>query len=46
MFLVLDQVYYGLFQCNTQNNYNWIIKTKWNNSLEIIYNRKKKHQAS
>ncbi len=30
MFLVLDQVYYWGFKSNTHNNYNYIIKTKWN----------------
>ncbi len=25
----LDQVYYWRFKCNTHNNYNYIIKTKW-----------------
>jgi hypothetical protein len=29
MFLVLDQVYYWGFRSNTHNNYNYIIKTKW-----------------
>jgi hypothetical protein len=30
MFLVLDQVYYRGLKSNTHNNYNYIIKTKWN----------------
>ncbi len=30
MFLGLDQVYYWWSECNTHNNYNYIIKTKWN----------------
>ncbi len=30
MFLNLDQVYYWGFKSNTHNNYNYIIKTKWN----------------
>jgi hypothetical protein len=46
MFLVLNQVYYWRFKSDTHNNYNYIIKTKWSYELEIIYNRKKKHQAS
>jgi len=32
MFLVLDQVFYRGFKSNTHNNYNYIIKTKWNYS--------------
>ncbi len=30
MFLVLNQVYYWGFKSNAHNNYNYIIKTKWN----------------
>jgi hypothetical protein len=30
MFLFSDQVYYRGFKSNTHNNYNYIIKTKWN----------------
>ncbi len=30
IFLVLDQVYYWDFKSNMHNNYNYIIKTKWN----------------
>jgi hypothetical protein len=34
MFLGLSQVYYWKFKCNTHNNYNYIIKTKWNIYLQ------------
>ncbi len=30
MFLGLSRAYYWRFKCNTHNNYNYIIKTKWN----------------
>ncbi len=30
MFLSLNQVYKWSLQSNTHNNYNYIIKTKWN----------------
>jgi hypothetical protein len=46
MFLGFSLVYYWRFKCNTHNNYNQLIKTKWSYLLEIIYNREKKHQAS
>jgi hypothetical protein len=29
MFLDLNQVYYWRLECNTHNDYNYIIKTKW-----------------
>jgi hypothetical protein len=30
MFVVLNQVYYWISKSNTHNNYNYIIKIKWN----------------
>jgi hypothetical protein len=30
MFFALSQVYYWRFKFNTHNNYNYILKTKWN----------------
>ncbi len=34
--LVSSQVYYWRFKCNIHNNYNYVIKTKWNYYLEIV----------
>ncbi len=36
MFIGLDQVIYWGFKCNTHNNYNCIIKTKWNYNWKIF----------
>ena len=46
MFLDSNQVYYLRFKCNTHNNYNCIIKTKWRTFLlETIYDRGSTKQA-
>ncbi len=36
MFIGLNQVYYLRFECNTHNNYNYIIKTKWNYNQKLF----------
>ncbi len=36
MFLSLGQVYYWRFKCNTYNNYNCIIETKWNYNWKLF----------
>ncbi len=36
MFLGLSQVYSPRFKCNTHNNYNYIIKTKWNYNWKLF----------
>jgi hypothetical protein len=36
MFLGLSQVYYSRFKYNTHNNYNYIIKTKWNYNWKLF----------
>jgi len=36
MFLVLSQVCYWRFKCNTHNNYNYIIKTNWNYNWKLF----------
>ncbi len=36
MLLGLGQVYYWRFKCNTHNNYNCIIKIKWNYNWKLF----------
>jgi len=36
MFLGLSQVHYWRFKCNTHNNYNYIIKSKWNYNWKLL----------
>jgi hypothetical protein len=40
MFLVLSQVFYWSLKCNTHNNYNYIIKTKWNYHWKLFTTEK------
>ncbi len=44
MFLSLNQLYLWSLQSNTHNNYNYIIKTKWNYYGKYLQ-KKEKHQA-
>jgi hypothetical protein len=37
MFLVLNKVNYWRLQSNTHKNYNYIIKTRWNNFNQKIF---------
>jgi hypothetical protein len=36
MFLGLGQIYYWRFKCNTHNNDDYIIKTKWNYNWKLF----------